>query len=322
MTVDYFEKSINHIEKSNDGPFIGYISPRGHLLDFSMLLGKRGHGNWRNPATKIFLSYISFVSFDENLYYEKENYDNFDSCKRIYDNNKYIGEFKTDNAVLRGLQFNGYNTEDYDSFLCSLDEALSFIKKSNFRLGEWDYLKYDLLEFFKNCYSKRDFFYSFGRVLKVHCNEVMLELYKKELSEMPDFERDNFFFEQKILTLYSTFKDIMVLYLGYDSIERGFSLGDSSFCNNLYDSSNGYVFSSEPYILTSSLRPIEKYYNWLLMDWKINRTSRMVWDCSLGKYVPSDTLSFHSSDKEDELMEEIKYIRENVPKEYRKEYFK
>ena len=75
----------------------------------------------------------------------------------------------------------------------------------------------------------------------------------------------------------------MVLYLGYDSIERGFSLGDSSFCNNLHDASNGYVFFSDPYILTSSLTPVEKYYNWLLMD-------------------------------------DINYIRENVPKEYRKEY--
>ena len=87
MTVDYFEKSINHIEKMNDGPFIGFISPRGHLLDYSMLRGKRGHDNWRNPATNLFLSFISFVSFGDNLYYEKENYDNFDFCKRIYDNN-------------------------------------------------------------------------------------------------------------------------------------------------------------------------------------------------------------------------------------------
>ena len=37
MAVDYFEMSIDHIEKMNDGPFIGYISPRGHLLDYSML---------------------------------------------------------------------------------------------------------------------------------------------------------------------------------------------------------------------------------------------------------------------------------------------
>ena len=29
MAVDYFEMSIDHIEKMNDGPFIGYISPRG-----------------------------------------------------------------------------------------------------------------------------------------------------------------------------------------------------------------------------------------------------------------------------------------------------
>ena len=321
MTVDYFEKSINHIEKMNDGPFIGFISPRGHLLDYSMLLGKRGHDNWRNPATNLFLSFISFVSFGDNLYYEKENYDNFDFCKRIYDNNKYIGEFKTDDVVLRGLNTYGYNVDDYDSFLISLEDTFSTLEHANHYRDEWDYLKYDLMDFFKKCYSKNDFFYSFGRVLKVHCNEGVRELNKNYLSENPDDE-ERFIYEQNILNLYSVFKDILVLYLGYDSIERGFSLGDSSFCNNLHDASNGYVFSSDPYILTSSLTPVEKYYNWLLMDWKIKRTSHMVWDSSLRKYVTSNISSFHTFDKEEELMDDINYIRENVPKEYRKEYFK
>ena len=83
--------------------------------------------------------------FDEN---QGISFCNFDFCKRIYDNNKYIGEFNTDDVVLRGLNTYGYNVDDYDSFLISLEDTFSTLEHANHYRDEWDYLKYDLMDFF------------------------------------------------------------------------------------------------------------------------------------------------------------------------------
>jgi len=82
-----------------------------------------------------------------------------------------------------------------------------------------------------------------------------------------------------------------------------------------------------------SNRNIESYYSDL--DYPMTSSINSLFDenqgisfcnsdseISLRKYVTSNISSFHTFDKEEELMDDINYIRENVPKEYRKEYFK
>ena len=68
MTVNYFDEEIKNAESfKSDGPFLGYISPSGKLIDYTYLIGERGHGNWRNPVTPLFVTYMSYVSEGDNI---------------------------------------------------------------------------------------------------------------------------------------------------------------------------------------------------------------------------------------------------------------
>lgn len=122
MSIVYNEEEILRKEDNIniEKPFIGYISPKGDILDFSVLIGEPGHGNWRNPATPCFLSYISFVVLGKNF----DDYRNskHDFMRKIYFDNKY-DDF--DDIVRRGLsKMATYNTDDYNSFLERLNSAV------------------------------------------------------------------------------------------------------------------------------------------------------------------------------------------------------
>ena len=319
MSIEYYEKQIVECEKKYQGPFIGYISPRGHLIDFSILLGKRGHDNWRNPITPVFLRYISYVIMGESL--EKYKNSNNNSYKLIYENNKYDG---FDDFVIRGLSSFNYNIFDYDTFINMLHNISNEIKKIHSSRNEYDYLEYDMMNFFEKCYSKRDFFYSLGRVIKVHNESTVFAIYKNyfESNNMNYYEEKRFYHDYVIMTLMSYFKDIMVQYLRYDSIERALPLDDLHIINNLYDFSNGYTLSQNPSILTSCDNPNERFYNWLLMDWNIQVLPKMLWDESNKKFIQSEINAYHQTDKEKMLSEEIALIKKKVPKQDRNNFFR
>lgn len=317
MSIEYYEKPIAECEKNYNGPFIGYISPRGHLIDFSILIGERGHDNWRNPITPIFLRFVSYVVMGDSL----EEYRNSDNplSKSIYEDNKYEG---FDDFVSRGLTTFNCNETDYDTFIESLHRRTSNIKKPKPYRSEYGYLDYDLMDFFEKCYSKKDFFSSLGMVIKVHNESTVFKMYKNLLKNRDYHDKERFYHDYKIITLMSYFKDIMVQYLGYDSIERSLPISDLNIRNNLYDFSNGYEFSQNSSILTSCNNPNERFYNWLLMDWNVQVLPRMLWDDSDKRFIQSPITAYHQTDEEEMLGEEIALIKKKVPKQDRKEFFR
>ena len=333
MTIDFCEEKT---ESSYRGPFLGYINPRGQIIDYSILIGEPGHDNWRNPVTPYFLTFISYVVLGDKVEryknkaskYKNKNMEEVAKMyEEDYEKNKYEG---FDDSVLRGPTECRTNKYYYDAFIKLLNEAAKNIHnqrldiaKSRISNNEWNLLKYDLMNFFEKCYSKKDFFYSFGRIVKVHCFETYCEMYKEFLVDCDYYEKWDYYENYCVITLMSYFKDILVQYLGYDSIERALPVDDLNIFNNLFYVSHGYTEAPYKVIFTSCTNPNERFYNWLLMDWIVQRVPKMIWNEGEQRFVQESALmDYYQTEKEIILGKEIQSIRRKVPKQYREEYFR
>lgn len=59
------------------------------------------------------------------------------------------------------------------------------------------------------------------------------------------------------------------------------------------------------------------------MDWNIQKIPRMLWNEEEKRFVEENfSMSLYQTDKEEILGKEIESIRREVPKQYRKEYFR
>lgn len=335
MILEYKEEEIIKKERQKghrnyNKPLLGYINPYGEIIDYSLLIGEYGHDNWRNPVTPIFLSYISFVIKGSPI--KKLENLKWDKNKKLFYNNKYDG---FEDVVKRGLEFLHYiNFDSYDDFLTILEkrvqqekkEATFFAKNYDSYYGSyyskdpWDQLRNDLTLFFEKCYSDKNFFYSFNRIVQV---ENIYDICKKYNLTILD-DKNEFYYDYCIMQLMSYFKDICVQYLGYDSIERAIPENKLTLFNNLYHSSNGYIFSPKPKtICTSCQNPNERFYNWKIMDWNIQKIPRYFWNDKEKRFILEDPIMiYHQTEKEIILGKEIESIKKQVPKEYRKEYFR
>jgi len=330
MTIEYKEDEILKKEKWMYGkPLIGYINPYGQILDYSMLIGPYGHDNWRNAATPVFLSFISYVvkNYEVSKFLKSE----YDFVKVLYEKNKYEG---FDDVVKRGLQYDySENHDTYDEFLQRLNDRVNKEEeklKSTIEYGgslrSWDVyriLRYDLVKLFEKLYSNRDFFDSLGRV--IYAENSLEVLNKYSMSNTNDMrQRDQFYHNYLIVQLMSYMKDICVQYLGYDSIERAWRIGDLNRVNNIYYASNGYTFSNNPRIIVTSEKNInERFYNWLLMDWTIQKIPKKIWDEKNKKFIDENYIfDYVHSEKEEILGKEIGSIKRLVKKEDRYKYFR
>lgn len=313
MTIQYLEDEILQKEKNMNGkPLIGYINPNGTLLDYSMLIGPYGHENWRNPATHIFLNYISYIVRDFNVDEIKN--------EEIYSYNKYEG---IDDVVKRGLDyFQEINHTSYKDFLCSLKEEIQNQSSISFKdKSEFDLLKYDLLKLFDKLYSNNDFFNSLGRFIYAESSTTMCDKYKRKANGgLCYYNHYNYL----VVQLMSYFKDICVQYLGYDSIERAWPIGDKNIINNVFNKSYGYTFSNNPRIITTSANNInERFYNWILMDWTIQKIPKKIWDIENKIFKDEDYIfDYIHKEKEEIFGKEIASIKRLIKKEDRYKYFR
>ena len=330
MTIEYREEEILKKEEWMYGkPLIGYINPYGQILDYSMLIGPYGHDNWRNVATPIFLSFVSYVV--KNYKVSKLLESRWDFIKALYEINKYEG---FDDVVKRGLEYDySENHDTYEEFLQCLNRVVNEEKEkatsareyggSFLQWNVYNILRYDLVKLFEKLYSKGDFFDSLGRVIYAENKQEVLNKYN--MNNINDTRRsDQFYHNYLIVQLMSYIKDICVQYLGYDSIERAWQIGDINRVNNIYYASNGYTFSKDPRIIVTSERNVnERFYNWLLMDWTIQQVPRKVWNEKNKKFIDeNDIFDYVHNDKEDILGKEIESIKRLVKREERYKYFR
>ena len=309
MPVKYFDEEIKEHERSFNGPFIGYINPHGMLINYSNLLGPKGHDNWRNPATLTFLRNISYVLAGSNIErYKDSDSENF---KKIYENYKYNGSIDIKDSVIRGYDpiiGNHYNYSSYAIF----KEGIAKQVKENKRTSSdvYEILKSDLIDFFGKCYSKDDFFYSLGRVIKAPSEEEIRRTCEKSLAWRDERGKLEYIRDYYTYNLMEHFKDILVMYLGYDSIERAkaMPIDDMIFFDCKYAQSNGYESLETPSILTSCSNPYERFYNYILMGWKLNIIPRMIWDTYEKRFIES-RLIYNNSENEERIKEELDYLK-------------
>lgn len=318
MTIDFNEQEILKIEQFTGLPLIGYINPQGKIINYSTLIGEYGHDNWRNPVTPIFLSFVSFVIKNQRMSQYK-----FEGYEKLLEMNKYEG---FDGIVKRGVDYySDFNQTSYQAFLDKLQRCFeeendnaqfySFSQRDGFEI-----LKTDMVLFFHKLYSNDNFFDSLGRIIYVENRDFIAKKYNIE-----DNDRlMKFYYEYLIVNLISYMKDFCVQYLGYDSIERATPYSDLNILNNIYDSSNGYTFSNNPRTITTSCTNInERFYNWLLMDWQIQRVPRYFWNEKEKRFkLEQPDYIFHKTNKEEILEKEIEAIRNQIPKTKRKAYFR
>lgn len=323
MTVQYYESEMNEIEQKKYIPFVGYINPRGQLIDYTTLIGEQTHYSTKNPASMMFLQFISYVMQgfrpeDLKFFWDEDGH--------IYINNKTEGFA---NVIKRGFDyFCHYNTCSYDAFLQEVNKYYQ-IRRDIIRehiqspyhtfwdMHVYENLQNDLMKFFLNAYKNKNFFESIGITPQVECYDDYIENHEKEIQEarklhswLSNHSDRDFYNEYQITQLMSYFKDIMVMYMGYDSIERRLKL----------DSNKSAEFKA---ITTSCTNPNERFYNWLLMDWNIQRIPMMLWNEEEKRYIQENPLtSYYQTEKEEILGMEIDSIKKLVPKQYRKEYFR
>lgn len=323
MTIEYNENYIIKTEKWQNGPLIGYINPKGKIIDFSILIGEYGHDNWKNPVTPVFLKYISYIVRDSKVE-DLKKYPNYD----WYELNKQAG---IEEIVKKGYDSYNLNHESYDNFLEHLNKEFiekdELIRNHNYPIDRRDFFQRDILKLYMKLYSKKDFFDSLGRRIYVDDEKTICEKYKGIFNPgvfSIEQQQDEFYNNYLIVELMQYFKDICVLYLGYDSIERAWPIYDLNIINNVHSRSNGYIFASNPRIITTSARNInERFYNWLLMDWQIQKLTRKVWNEEKKKFEDeSYVFDYVYNDKEDIFGKEIESIKRLVPKEERYKYFR
>ena len=105
MTVEYFEPEMDEIEERNYIPFVGYINPRGQLIDYTTLIGYQTHYSTKNPASMMFLQFVSYVikGFSPN---ELKFF--WDEDGHIYRNNNNIVIYNIYNIYISTLYYIHY----------------------------------------------------------------------------------------------------------------------------------------------------------------------------------------------------------------------
>ena len=117
VIIKYYGEEIDAIEKKKNVPFFGYINPMGKLIDYTTLIGEQTHCTTKNPASMLFLDFVSYVLKGYNL----ERYKNGEDWQQaIYARNVAP---ELGGVLLRGYRhtFPYLNRFSYEEFLNELD---------------------------------------------------------------------------------------------------------------------------------------------------------------------------------------------------------
>lgn len=318
MTIEFKDKEIKEREQLLRGPFVGYFSPDGKLIDYSVAMGENHHDDWRNPVSQTFITFISFIikgisiqtlqkemeySFPDNQY---PGIDEFVKLGCDHLNQYYIGDHMQEHLKVLHKAIKQFE-EQYHSYG---------------QLSDYGEFQYRLLLFFRNAYRDQRFFDAIGRKITVENPDIVKENINREFKgcELSDRELNQLYYLETVETLLSYLKDICVQYLGYDSLEMVQPNSTRIVLPKKYDD---FDFLGTPRIITSTYPNInERYFNYFLMDWEIYRVPRYLYDSETGLYTKRVLSMFYQSTKEEELAQEIQSIKKLVPLQERPKYFR
>lgn len=267
---------------------IGYLNKTGQLIDCSMPFGLGGHDC--DSITNLFVNY----------FYIRD--------RRIFENGTYVFEL---NKELTGAEYEKYICEEYRDALKEIlkikKEWTDSFKKnlgSNYFQSPYNTLEQDLISFFINCYQNDSFITGFGKDYNIMNEEDFYHstYYQNILKNNHQHEINNASFiytQYKNNMILKLFKDTVVQYLGYHSIER-----------------------VPKTITTSEIKIYSTFYNYMLNDFTIVRIPKMNYDGERKMYIEHNQNDFLLPDSELRLKEEIQSIKRLVPIKDRVKYFK
>lgn len=314
MTVEFKGEEINEYEKRNRMVYVGYISPSGQQLSYNNKFGGNWHDAWQNPASWTFLKFVSYILKDTNV---KKFADRMgDIGAIILENNSYEG---LEEFVIRGYdEFNYYiNYKDFDQFIDKLNKEIQ--KTYLYSSDEYHKLQYEILKFFRKAYSNKTFFETIGRKIYVEDKGVIDKTNERRWARKLDYtEKEKLYLEYLRSELMKYFKDICVQYLGYDSVERFDIYGREI---NVLDEIK--PFYETPRVITTSYQNVnERYFNYLLMNWRVDKLPRYLFNEQIKCFESDRIFNEYESEKENTLGKEIESIKRLVKKEDRYKYFR
>lgn len=319
MAIEFEKEEVIKREKFVRETYIGYFSPTGELINFNIMLGSNYHNSWQNPVSWTFLSFVSYIIKNTSI----EKLKNSPIGKQYPNtiiNNQYLG---IDEYVKRGYGYDyDFNYDSFDSFISFLEKEINRLKRYKYD-DVYDRFKYDLLLFFKNAYNNRRFFDAIGKNIMVEDDITINKrnAAKPRNHELSYSDEVKFYREYLQEELLSHLKDICVQYLGYDSLER-FGTNNKEIFISPHEEYN-LDFNKNPRVITSSYPNVnERYYNYLLMDWRVDKVPRFFFNEQKGIYETHDYFDYYESEKEKNLEKEIHAVRKLVPINERHKYFR
>ena len=287
MVLDFKQEEIQEEEKESRNAFSGYFSPSGKLINFNISGEETHHQDASNPVSQAFMKYISYKKDEDGTVYR--GYPYFEEPFEVF----------------------------YRRILRDIERLETFIHSG---FGDQnDHLELDMLNFFKNAYRDNKFFESIGRIVTMN-NDQQLEFdlkCRKKYKDPVELEIDKA--QLFIYYLLKIMKDVCIMYLGYDSVESKEPNGNKIIVNK--DGEYDLDFLAHPRVISTSVdNAYDRFYNYLLMDWRVDKMPRYYYDIAQGKYV---LLPLNIAiEKETMLREEIESIKKLTPREERYKYFR
>lgn len=281
MTLPFCEEVINDGEINSYNftypNFVGYLNPKGEPISFSDKLGYTGHGEAPSIQEKFRVFYILKI----------ENY-------------KYIS------ILEKHIMSDEYQHSQKERYLKLLKEANSSLKEDIERFKKRssccfirEQMELDIYNFLINCYSAHTFFDGIGNVETCMCEYKYWEQEYKhnKLYDAShwDFKMDYSIYKDKILA--DIFKQVMIQYVGYHSVER-----------------------IPRTITTSNPKIYETFWNYLLHDFNIVQLPRMIFDPNKKMYIERPVNEFFIPDSELRLKAALQSVKKLVPLDERYKY--
>lgn len=326
MIIEYKAQEMEEKEHFYHCPYVGYFAPDGTLIDFNVLFGTAGHDEWRNPVSQTYLKYISYILLNTSKqledYQKKSKNQNYSEIER----NRYK-EIVLDhiqpgisNFVVRGFQGTSiFNNCNFDEFFTEIGKEIKKYSEDEKEKGSNPYWKfqYHLLSFFQKAYKNNTFFSTIDKKIEVVSFKNYIETYHFQ-EENENIQK--FYYEDTLKKmLMNHFKDIAIMYLGYDAINQ--VKADNhyiSFPSNMEE----YDFDDIPRaISTSCVNPNERFWNYLIMDWKIDRMPCYLYNEETQKFERlQEGYTNYQTEKEESLEKEIQLIKQKVPRKKRYQF--
>ena len=325
MTILKGIDDMYEFERKYKVPYIGYISPEGNIfrlttdVDDTFLFNS--HDSIKNEITDTFLTFLPYIVLGTNYREFSSGFQEFldsNEYEDLVELNTYPGMVEEYHLGSRRDELFGSNKPTYFKLLEMLNndfkESLVEETTESLKLGV------ALTDFFCNAQKNRRFFDAIGRVISVENRFKIRWRIEKQYRHLNlrNGEIERFCNIEIRKHLLSYFKDILVQYVGYDSIER--ITPDNRFVNDELKSKAPEDINRV--VTTSCPNPNERFYNVRVMtDWDIRRLPRYYYDEETGIYRTMPILEYHMNEKEEKLEKEISALRK-LPKVERIRYLK